>query len=233
MFGLRISLAALAACLMFAVSGCADSAMAVRKFVRDPFEKSAEEVHGIQTPKDRVKELRQLASGAKKLSPDEQQRVVANLTKAVHGESDPWVRREMLKTLAAYPQVEAEAALVEALSDSDIETRRVACSGLSRRGSPTSQHELARVLASDTSVDVRMAAAKALGESGDKAALGPLAEALADPDPAFQVEVQQSLMALSGRDFGNNVPAWREFAQTGKSDAPQVSIAEKFRRTFY
>jgi HEAT repeat protein len=88
-------------------------------------------------------------------------------------------------------------------------------------------------LASDTNGDVRQAAVEALGRTTDPKALAPLTEALADPDPAMQALAQEALVASSGKDFGNNVEAWREYAQTGKTGAAEVSFAEKLRRTFY
>jgi HEAT repeat protein len=78
-----------------------------------------------------------------------------------------------------------------------------------------------------------MAAVDALGRSGDKGALAPLSEALVDPDPAMQAQAQAALVAVSGHDYGNNVQAWREYAQQGSSGAAEVSFAEKLRRAFY
>ena len=82
-------------------------------------------------------------------------------------------------------------------------------------------NELARVLGSETNGDVRMAAIEALGNTKDKAALAPLAEVLTDADPAMQAEAHAALTAVSGRDYGVNVQAWRELASTGKTEAPR------------
>ena len=43
----------------------------------------------------------------------------------------------------------------------------------------------------------------------------------------------ESVVAVSGRDYGNDVQAWRQYAQTGKSDAPEVSVAERVRRSLF
>jgi HEAT repeat protein len=89
------------------------------------------------------------------------------------------------------------------------------------------------VLASDTNVDVRLAAIDALGHAGDKGAMVPLSEAMVDADPAVQAQAQQALVAVSGKDYGNNVEAWRELASKGTTEAAEVSFAEKLRRNFY
>lgn len=233
MHGRLYSLVPWALCCLLLLSGCAESAQQFGKLVRRPFTRTPEEELGIKTPKDRVKELRQLAKSAKKQSAADQERAVAELAVEYQRESDPWVRREMLRTLSEYPQPAAGAVLVAALGESDVETRRAACVGLGMRRDTTAVQELTRVLASDTDVDVRMAAVEALGRSGDKGALAPLSEALVDPDPAMQAQVQAALVAVSGHDYGNNVQAWREYAQQGSSGAAEISFAEKLRRAFY
>jgi HEAT repeat protein len=73
--------------------------------------------------------------------------------------------------------------------------------------------ELGRTLASDTDLDVRMAAARALGTFNDRAAIESLGVALDDPDPALQYCAIQSLRTATGRDYGGDVAAWRQAAQ--------------------
>jgi len=233
MFGRLTSLVLAMFAVMAAVSGCADTAAATRDFVAKPFRKSPEQVYGIKTPKDRVKEFRKLALEAKKMPANQQEPTVAKLTREYDSESDHWVRREILRTIAAFPQPAANEVVVRALADEHIETRRVACDCLGERGGDVAVHELTRVLGSETNEDVRMSAVAALGKAGDSKALAPLAEALADGDPAMQAAAYNALTAVSGRDYGNNVQAWRDLATNGKTDAAEISFAEKLRRTIY
>jgi HEAT repeat protein len=219
--------------LMAAVSGCADTAAATRDFVAKPFRKTPEQIYGIKTPKDRVKDYRKLALQAEKMPANQQEPTVAKLTREYDTESDQWVRREILRTVAAFPQPAAGEVVVRALADEHIETRRVACDCLGERGGDVAVRELTRVLGSETNEDVRMSAVAALGKAGDSKALAPLAEALADGDPAMQAEAYNALTAVSGRDYGPNVQAWRELATNGKTDAAEISLAEKLRRTIY
>ena len=125
------------------------------------------------------------------------------------------------------------AILLAGLNDSDTETRRFACESLGRRGGPESVRELSRVATSDADADVRLAAVKGLGYTRDRAALAPLAEALADSNPAMQYRAQESLRAVSGRDFGADVQAWREYAQSGNTEAPEVNLVERLRRSLF
>lgn len=219
--------------LLPAALGCAASTEAVGKFVSRPFRRTVEQTYGIKTPADRVKELRKLAKGAKRQPAAEQEGNVARLSDDFQRESDPWVRREILRALAHFPQPASGSVLVSALADNDIETRRTACLALGVRGDDIAVRELARVVSSETNQDVRIAAVKALGASGNQQSLVPLSEVMLDADPALQAQAQESLVTVSGRDYGSDVEAWRQFAQSGKSDAPEISFAEKLRRAFY
>lgn len=229
------NLAMLAICCWLALScGCAEIADNVNALgSRLMMRKTPEQALHIKTPADRIKELKQLAKDAKKKAPDEQQQVVDALAKEFSQESEPILRRHILRTLAVYPPPTAGSVIVSALSDSDAETRRTACNCLGIRGDKPAVAELTRVLSSDTNADVRIAAVRALGQTRDTSALAPLAEAIVDPDPAMQARARESLTAVSGRDYGNDVQAWREYAKSGKTDAPEVSLAERLRRSVF
>ena len=112
MHGRLSSLAPLVLCCIVAASGCAQTASNFGDFVSRPFKKSPEEALGIKAPKDRVDELRQLTKSVKKQSPSVQERRVVELAQEYRSEGDLWVRREILRALAAYPQPQAGAVLV-------------------------------------------------------------------------------------------------------------------------
>lgn len=219
-------------CLAMA-AGCAEMLGNVNALGTRLMRRSPEDMLNIKTPADRIKELKQLAKAAPKKKPEEQQQVVDALAKEFQQESDPILRRHLLRTLAAYPPPAAGAVIVGALSDSDAETRRTACKCLGMRGGQQAISELTRVVSSDTEDNVRIAAVRALGETRDTSALTPLAEALVDPDPALKSKAREALTAVSGRDYGNDVQAWREYAKNGKTDAPEVNIAERIRRSLF
>jgi HEAT repeat protein len=79
---------------------------------------------------------------------------------------------------------------------------------------------------------VRLRALKMLGELKDKQAIPVLARALEDADPAVQYRAVASLKQVSGRDLGNDVNAWREWAVDPEAHKAEWSIAEGFRRLF-
>ena len=226
--------ALLVCCTLIPLTGCAATSERANGLFAKMFSKETPEqkLH-IKTPDDRIKELKQLAKVAKKKTPEEQQPLVGALSEEYRQENIPSVRRQLLKTLALFPQPQALATIVSGLEDKDLETRRMACSCLGMRGGEDSVRELTRIISSDTNVDVRLAAVRAMGGTRDKGALMPLAEALVDPDPAVQARAEEGLTTISGRHFGNNVEAWKEYAQTGASTAPEMSVAERLHRAFY
>ena len=101
-----------------------------------------------------------------------------------------------------------------------------------RRGGKESVDELCKLLNSDSDMDVRLAAARALGQTKEKIAMPQLADALSDSDPAMQHRLVQSLKNVSGKDFGGDVEAWRQYAKGEPVQEKPVSVAERFRKLF-
>jgi HEAT repeat protein len=163
----------------------------------------------------------------------EQQHTVDQLAKDLQNESDPMLRRQILRTLGACPPASATPIIATALSDQDVETRRTACLALGDRGGKDAVQELTRVITTDASVDVRLAAVRAMGTTGDASAVAPLAEVMGDADPAVKARAYESITAVSGRDYGTDVQAWRQYAQTGTTTVPEVSFTAKLRKMFY
>jgi hypothetical protein len=60
----------------------------------------------------------------------------------------------------------------------------------------------------------------------------PLPKFLADPDPALQFRVMESMRAVSGHDYGDNVEAWQQYAKTGHTEKSEIDMAERVRRYF-
>jgi HEAT repeat protein len=93
--------------------------------------------------------------------------------------------------------------------------------------------QLSELLKSDVDTDVRLAAARALGQTHDQAAVAALGAALEDRDPAMQYRAVQSLQELTGKNLGNNVERWQQYV---RGEAPKTqeptSLAERFRKMF-
>ncbi len=234
MHGPAHNLAALAVCFcLILLSGCAQTFDSTTNFLSSPWKKKPEELLNVKTPDDRVKELKELAKAAKKKTPEEQQRSSDELAKEIQKESDPMLRRQILRTLAEFPTPVALNVLKAGLRDGDADVRVVACQSLGKRGGKEAVQELSGIVGSDTNLDVRIAAVRAMGQTKDATATSVLGDVLADPDPALQYRAKESLRLVSGRDYGDDVQAWRQYAKTGQSDAPEISLTARVRRYFY
>ncbi len=92
---------------------------------------------------------------------------------------------------------------------------------------------LQEALGSETDADVRLAAARALGQTGDAGAVPALGTALEDRDPAMQYRAVSSLRQVAPQDQGNDVDRWRAYIK-GEPPPPAkpFSLTEKLRSMF-
>ncbi len=194
--------------------------------------KKPDSLPGVKTADQQIQELKGLAAKAAQASPDGRQRVANELSQHLQHEEDPMVRVELIRTLAVYPTPQSAAMLTAGLSDADPAVRIACCNVWGRTKGKDAIKELGRVLGSDTNVDVRLAAARALGQTGDPAAVAPLGDALADSDPAIQFRTIESLKKISGRDYGSDTRAWQQFAKGEPVDHKEPSLAERVRKWF-
>ncbi|HEX4145302.1 MAG TPA: HEAT repeat domain-containing protein [Pirellulales bacterium] len=223
--------ALLVALLMLSAVGCASNR--AKKGFAWPWTPEKDDAVGITTPAQRLADMTAMASQADKQSPAEQERVSGDLAKQIQEEQDPMIRRYIVLTLGHYKTASATAVLQAAVSDSDTTVRIAACEAWGRRGGLEAAERLTGLLSSDTNLDVRLAAARAIGKTHEKSAVQPLAEALSDADPAIQYSVAGALKEISGKDYGNDVNLWRAYARGENPPPPEgPSIAQRVRNFF-
>jgi HEAT repeat protein len=147
--------------------------------------------------------------------------------------SNPLLRTEAVETLSVLSTPTAADVLQIANRDDDAGVRMAACRAWGKRGDKKGVAALAQILGSDTDVDVRITAARELADFSDPIAYQALGLAIDEDNPALTYRAVQSLRAASGRDFGNNLDAWQQFAQGGDPgpDTP-LSVAERLRGLF-
>ena len=172
----------------------------------------------------RIEIVKQLGEYAAKGGPEEKEKVAQRLAADIQREQDPFVRMQMVRTLAGIPNETASAVLVASVKDPDPEVRVAVCEAWGNRlaaggkaAAPPSDIAIASKilgdsLSGDTNIDVRLAAAHALGSVKDPRTVGTLSIALKDPDPALQLRAVASLKEVSGKDFGNDVSKWQQYA---------------------
>lgn len=220
--------------ILATLSGCTEGFMLHQNgwnpWVR---KKWAEDEAYIETLHARRDKLRALAANADQMPPAEQERVSRDLVSLLNEDSIVLLRLEAIRTLGAFQTSTAANALHHALKDGDPEVRIAAVKAFEQRGGQESFDALATTINSDTNIDVRLAATRAMASYRGPAAEQALAIALDDKDPALQYRAMQSLRDISDRDYGNNAVAWREYLRGGNpapSEGP--SIVERLNDLF-
>lgn len=176
-------------------------------------------------------ELRAQRKSIRSLPPAEQERVAIELAQRLRDEQHPVLRSEIIRTLATVPSEAASEALRAATTDADADVRVVACQAWGQRGGDEARQTLAQVLGSDTDGDVRLAATRELGRfKNDPQAMQALKLALDENNPALQYRAVESLKNMTGRDYGADMLAWKEFVDGGNPpEPPPASIAQRLQ----
>ncbi|MBS0207649.1 MAG: HEAT repeat domain-containing protein [Planctomycetes bacterium] len=186
----------------------------------------------IISPRERMQAMTELAKKANKMSPEEQQAESVKLGQLIQSEQDPWIRAHIVHTLASFDSPAATAVITAAVHDADRDVRLRACEAWGKRGGPDGVKILME-MTEDSELDVRTCAIKNLGTLKDKSAVPTLAAILDDRDPALQYRAVVALREISGKDFGDDVGAWRKYT-TGSGEEPaQISVGEKMKRRFF
>ncbi len=184
------------------------------------------------TADQRITSLAAEAKAAGAAGPAGQAEFTQRLVSEMLGEHDPRVRCRILAAAADFDTPAAVAICKGALQDPDEEVRTQACAVWAKRGGPEAVQLLAARATADAELDVRLRALRMLGELGDERAIPTLAKALEDPDPAVQYRAVAALKRVSGRDLGDDVNKWREWAADPEGSPAGWSIAEGFRKLF-
>jgi len=181
----------------------------------------------------RLEELTELQKRADGMSEAEQAQAAANLARALAEDPSPLYRAQVARTLGSLSVPAATEALRQAAHDKEPSVRIAACTAWGKRGSEEAVSVLAEVLSKDGDLDVRTAAARELANYKTPGVIPALGLALDDPDPALQHRAILSLKTVTGKDFGNSVPAWRQFVREGEVQPGEVpSLAERLRNLF-
>lgn len=214
----------------------------------------------VTKPSERMESLERVAKDVRKATPEQRAQVAKQLSQALPAEPDPLIRIEMVRTLGEFPPDLAQAALVGSLEDGDEDVRMAACEAMARQVSSYLKESrwtsapaeanphaeaaitaLGKIVADDADIDVRLAATRALGGLGvlspnsekyRRSTIAALAPALEQSDPSLQFRAMESLKKVADRDFGNDVAAWREFAQGREPQRSSDSLASRVRNWF-
>lgn len=186
-----------------------------------------------RTPAMRIDAISEFAAQSTGLDTPEQREITDQLARQIQIEPDPLVRRAIIRSVAQFRTPLAQQVLLAGLGDREAAVRLQCCRSLGERGDVSAVEPLAAILKQDENVDVKLAAVDALGNMHSSEAIEVLAFALDSPNPAMQYAGVESLKSISGRDYGGDVRAWKQFASGGQpavAEQPEISVAERLRR---
>jgi len=226
-----IPTAALVAFVAIVAPGCAGWPRFANPLVNSDQAARDREKYG-PTADERTKELASRTKAARGGPREDQAEFTDQLAREMLAEHDPRVRCRILEAATGFETPAAAAICKGALQDPDARVRMAACSAWARRGGPDAVQLLAGRYQTDPELDVRLRALRELGTLRDPGAVPVLAKALEDRDPAVQYRAVAALKAVSGRDLGDDVNRWREWAADPEGSAAEWSLAEAFRKLF-
>ena len=211
------------------LTGCTTPGHGMRMFWEEP----PDTAEGVIAPYQRIEELKKLQQNQKKASMQEKQAISSRIASEYQKEEDPMIRCQMLKTLGVYPTESSANILRNAVKDSSPQVRMVACEAWGSRADQEAVQRLGECVRFDNDNQVRLAALRALADTGRADAVQSIAPALEDADPALQRRAVLALKEVSHEDFGNDVVRWQQWANNRPVDPPQkMSIAERIRSFF-
>jgi hypothetical protein len=225
--------------LSVVVAGCADGPVPELRTL-NPWARQqwAEDELAGPTYHRKVADLAALRSRAASMPPAEREQSAQQLAERLSEEPSPVMRAEFVRTLGELPTASARSAVFAAASDESPYVRREACTALGRQPTQEGFQLLSQTVASETDLDVRIAAARALGSFQDFQAAPSLRPALNDNDPALQLAAMQSLKSVTGQtEYGTDhrwVATWRDYLDgNNPTPPPAPSIAELLQQYRY
>jgi len=219
----RVLLRAVPSALVLALcAGCQSNPFATK-----PSATPADLVKYGPTSAQKIKQLQEQAAAGPGSDSALHELRSSELAGQIKNEEDPLVRIQIIRTISIYPTRLAGAVLHAANNDPDALVRVACCEAWGKRGGDEAVQNLKDRLQNDDDVDVRLAAARGLGATNQKAAVDALAIALEDPNPALQFRAVESLKTLSGMDLGEDVNKWRAYVQTPVDRRPQPTLADR------
>lgn len=145
---------------------------------------------------------------------DDREEVTGILSLALSSEPNAQTRIVILRSLARLDSPKRWEPIATALKDNDPAVRITACRVVGKSAGPEVVNLLDQLLVNDSNLDVRLAAADALGNIATREAALALLSGVADTDVAMRYRCRQSLRQIIGKDHAANVDQWREEIQT-------------------
>ena len=214
-----ISLAALAAGILGPVSGCdttsQDLNSLAKSFAPPTPRQAAEKMLNPHDPDDRREGTLLIANAPFGGSPP----YLRTYRDYVEHEQDPLVKAAAVRALAKHGTAEDAPLIARQLTHENVQVRWEAAKGLQRIHNPQVVRDLLEVLRDpEERLDVRVAAARALGQYREDRVFQGLVAALDARQLAVNAAAEQSLETLTGQTLGRDPRPWLSWYNSATGD---------------
>jgi HEAT repeats len=181
----------------------------------------------------RVEEMRLLRSQIQGMEPAEQADWISKLDEIVEKETSPELRREAVLTLERVNQQPKAVEILSRLSkDKNDKVRLAVVSSLSNSRENVATGVLLAMASSDANTNVRLTATRALGKHDNPQVREFLGKQLDERNIAMRYQASQALEEMTGKRYGGDIDAWREYLAGNDVPEPKASIAESLESFF-
>lgn len=216
------------------VTGCTDGPFFHMKklnpYIQSQWKQDREKVVVFS---ERIEELRLLRSQIASMSDQEQADWVAKLGEMLKTETSPEVRRETVLTLESVQQrPDAIAVLTPLAKDKNEKVRMALVAALRRSQDEVATTTLIAMSSSDPSNNVKLSATRSLGSHKSEAVKQYLGSKLDDRNIAVRFQASQALGELTGKRYGGDIDAWRQYVAGQNVPEPELSFAQTLESMF-
>ena len=159
----------------------------------------------------RKRKMTEAVAGVQAAPIEEKQRVAEMISEIVHRDSVLLLRLHGVNLLGQLNCPASIQTLTDASRDNNSDIRIAAVKAWQRMPSETAIPQLQEMIGSDTDVDVRLAATRALGDFSGQQAIAAVSLALDDSNPALQLRAAESLAKITGEQLGRDIGAWQQY----------------------
>lgn len=220
-----------ALCLGFCLLGCTDGPFFHMKklnpYIQSQWRKDREKAVVYS---QRVDEMRLLRKQIGRMQPEEQDRWVSKIAEIISSETSPELRRESILVLQQVMERPDSLAAVTSLSqDKNEKVRLAVAQSLGTTQNPEAGSTLLAMAQSDSSRIVQLAATQSLGRHPSEDVRRFLASKLEDRSPAMQYQASLALKAVTGKDYGGDVDAWKRYLAGEDVPEARPSLADSMK----
>ncbi|MBM3967356.1 MAG: HEAT repeat domain-containing protein [Planctomycetes bacterium] len=224
----------IAAAVLATVSGCTDGPFFQMKkmnpYIQSQWKKDREKTVVYS---QRLEEMRLLKRQLPSMNEEEQARWVATLNDVLKKETSPSLRREAVLTLSVVSKrADALRAIAPMAQDDNESVRLAVVHALEKSNTSDATTTLLSMAQSDRSNNVRLTATQSLGQHKTDEVRRFLASKLEDRSTAMQYSASLALKVQTGKNYGGDIEAWKQYLQGDEVPEPPVSIAERIQSTF-